>query len=58
MDICFDEDIDTADAVEGNGFVEMFEALGGGGVGLPGEVGAVGAVFFVACFCSFSGWVW
>lgn len=49
MDVGFDEDIDAADAVERDFAVEVFEAFLAVVVGHPVEVGAVGAVFFVAC---------
>ena len=48
MDGGFDEGGDAADGVEGDGAVEVLEAALGGGVGAPGEVGAVGAVLGVA----------
>ena len=53
MDGGFDEGGDTADGVEGGFGVEVLEAAGFGGVGAPGEVGAVGGVLFVACDCYF-----
>lgn len=54
MDGGFDEGGDAADGVEGEFSVEVLEAVAFGGVRGPGEVGAVGAVLFVACdwvFC-------
>ncbi len=48
VDVRLDEDVDAADAVEGDFGVEVLLPLVGGGVGHPVEGGAVGAVFFVA----------
>lgn len=48
MNVGFYEDVDAADAVKGDLFMEVFLAGRGGGVSCPGEVGAVGAEFFVA----------